>query len=453
VAFHHGKMPQEVRDRIEQCFADPASKLQFIVCTSTLLEGVNLPAKNIFVLNDKHGPANFNKLDFENLAGRAGRLTYDFSGNVVCVRHTSARWSDKTRALVPRGKPIAAESFLVNPAKRRKKEYTDIGRVLRGEKLPGNPSVDATRSVQQYASILMLHYLDKQQTPLRTHFLERVSDGGRLLERVSAGFNGPVEVLRRSPGVLPKYQGEVWDALKRGEIGPLVSADANLTDYDIYEQLLIGLGDLYNWIKVESAGREALVPDSQPGYGMRLRYWALLMLTWVRGDPLSLVISNAIAYYVQSGSISYEDYSGGNRQLITEQFNQRSGKHINLVIEWTMRDIEGGLRFKITGYLENYYDLSLSALGQEGAGINVASLVEYGSTDSRVIELQQIGFSRGVASKLVNDHSDCLVFYDSGELQSIDDETLLQRSDLDASVVEETTSILFKHGREARDSY
>jgi hypothetical protein len=291
VAFHHGKMPQEVRDRIEQCFADPASKLQFIVCTSTLLEGVNLPAKNIFVLNDKHGPANFNKLDFENLAGRAGRLTYDFSGNVVCVRHTSARWSDKTRALVPRGKPIAAESFLVNPAKRRKKEYTDIGRVLRGEKLPGNPSVDATRSVQQYASILMLHYLDKQQTPLRTHFLERVSDGGRLLERVSAGFNGPVEVLRRSPGVLPKYQGEVWDALKRGEIGPLVSADANLTDYDIYEQLLIGLGDLYNWIKVESAGREALVPDSQPGYGIRLRYWALLMLTWVRGDPLSLVIS------------------------------------------------------------------------------------------------------------------------------------------------------------------
>lgn len=448
VAFHHGKMPQEVRERIEQCFADPASKLQFIVCTSTLLEGVNLPAKNIFVLNDKHGPANFNKLDFENLAGRAGRLTHDFSGNVVCVRHASAKWSDKTRALVPRGNPIVAESFLVNPAKRRKKEYTDIGRALRGEKLPGNPSADATRSVQQYASILLLHYLDKQQTPLRTHFLERVNDGGKILERISAGFNGPVDVLRRSPGVLPKYQSDVWDALKQGVIGPLVSADADLTDFGVYEQLLIRLGDLYNWIETESPGRDALVPPTQPGYGARLRYWAFLMLTWVRGDPLNMVISNSIAYYVQSGSITYEDYSTGVRQVITEQFNRRSAKHVNLVIELTMRNIEGGLRFKITGYLENYYDLSSSALGQEGAGINFASLVEFGSTDPRMIELQQIGFSRGVASKLVNDHSDCLVFHETGELQSIDAETLLQRSDLDASVVEETASILFKHGRE-----
>jgi replicative superfamily II helicase len=49
VAFHHGKMPQEVREMVEQCFSDPDSQLQFVVCTSTLLEGVNLPAKNIFV--------------------------------------------------------------------------------------------------------------------------------------------------------------------------------------------------------------------------------------------------------------------------------------------------------------------------------------------------------------------------------------------------------------------
>ncbi|QXC46897.1 DEAD/DEAH box helicase [Rhodococcus qingshengii] len=446
VAFHHGKMPQDVREKIEQCFADPASKLQFIVCTSTLLEGVNLPAKNIFVLNDKHGPAQFSKLDFENLAGRAGRLTYDFSGNVVCVRHASARWSDSTRALIPRGRPIAAESFLVNPAAKRKKEYTDIGRVLRGESLPGKPSVDAKRSVQQYTSILMLHYLDKQQTPLRTHFLERVKDGGKLLDRAAAGYSGPVEVLRRSPGVLPKYQSLVWNALRQGSIGPLMLTDSDLAEYEVYEEMLVRLGYLYNWIEEESPGRDSLVPPTQPGYGLRLRYWAHLMRTWVRGDPLSMVISNAIAYHVQNGSITYEDYSTGSRQLVTEPFNSASVMHINIVIERTMRDLEGGLRFKITGYLENYYDLSFAALGQERAGLNVAALVEYGSPDPRVIELQQVGFSRSAALKLVNDYAECLIFSDNDELESIDDETLLRRDDLDPAVGEETVSILFKSG-------
>ena len=89
-------MPQEVRERVEQAFADPGSPIQFVVCTSTLLEGVNLPAKNIFVLSDKHGNSSFTKIDFENLAGRAGRLTYDFSGNVVCVREEEKRWADRT---------------------------------------------------------------------------------------------------------------------------------------------------------------------------------------------------------------------------------------------------------------------------------------------------------------------------------------------------------------------
>ncbi|MEA5054961.1 MAG: DEAD/DEAH box helicase, partial [Propionicimonas sp.] len=444
VAFHHGKMPQEVRERVEKCFADPGSTLQYVVCTSTLLEGVNLPAKNIFVLNDRHGPAKFDKIDFENLAGRAGRLTYDFSGNVICVRDEAARWGESTRDLIPRGEPIVAESFLVNPPARRKKDYTDIGRILRGQDLLGNPSVDARRTVQQYASILMLHSLDKQQTPLRTNFLERVQDGSKLLDKVTADFKGPIEVLRRSPGILPKYQSAVWEALERGTAGPLIAADADLADFDLYVDVLDKLGGLYNWIQEESPGRDSLVPQAHPGYELRLRYWALLMLYWVEGDPLSLVISRTIAYHTQQGVITYEDYSTGSRQLINERFSANSAKHINLVIERTMRDLEGGLRFKIINYLENYYDLSSTALGAAGAGINVATLVEYGSTDQQVIELQEIGFSRGVALKLIEEHTDCLHFTQSDELDSVDEEALLLTANLDTEVRDEVTNILVK---------
>lgn len=444
VAFHHGKIPQEVREKVEECFSDPVSKLQYVVCTSTLLEGVNLPAKNIFMLNDTHGPAGFGKIDFENLAGRAGRLTYDFSGNVICVRHEVNGWNERSRSIIPRGEPIMADSFLVNPGNRRK-EFTDIGFVLRGEPIPGKPSNDAKRSVEQYSSILLLHLLGKQQTPLRTHFLEKVADGSKILDKAAAGFTGSVEILRRSPGIQPKYQSAIWEKLERGSGGALVSADVDAEDldYDLFEKVLSKLGKDYNWKVEETGGTDPLVPSKEPGYTKRLSYWAMLMSYWVRGDPLVLVISRAIAYHSKLGSISYRDYAK-SRYLITEDFNSNDPKHINLIIEETMRDIENGLRFKIISYLENYYDLSVEALGKAEAGINIAKLVEYGSRDPKVISLQEVGFSRSVALDLLAKHLEFLTFTSEGELDAVDVEALCIREDLDEDLRAEVVNILRK---------
>lgn len=442
VAFHHGKMPQEVRERVEECFSDPDSKLQFVVCTSTLLEGVNLPAKNVFVLNDTHGPSGFGKIDFENLAGRAGRLTYDFSGNVVCVRHESSGWGEAAFRLIPRGEPIAAESFLVNPGSKRK-DFTDIGHVLRGEPIPGNPSNDAKRTVQQYSSILLLHLLGKQQTPLRTLFLEKVADGSKLLDKAAAAFTGPVEVLRRSPGIQPKLQSAVWERLTEGTYGALVPGDTEELDYSLFEGVLVRLGAAYNWISEESGGKDPLVPGTEPGYSQRLRYWAMLMSYWVKGDPLALVINRTIAYHARLGSISYRDYAT-SPYLITEPFNAGNPKHINFIIEDTMRDLETGLRFKIISYLENYHDLSVQALGTEEAGINVARLVEYGTSDPRLISLQEVGFSRSAALELLEKHSADLAFTSDGELDRVDVEALLTASDLEEESSAEVENILRK---------
>ena len=46
---------------------------------------MNLPAKNIFILSEKIGDGKMTDIDFWNLAGRAGRLTKDISGNIFCV--------------------------------------------------------------------------------------------------------------------------------------------------------------------------------------------------------------------------------------------------------------------------------------------------------------------------------------------------------------------------------
>ncbi|MDP5266756.1 DEAD/DEAH box helicase [Shouchella clausii] len=84
IAFHFGGLPQRIREKIEVLFRN--KDIEHIFCTSTLLEGVNLPAKNIFILSNAIGLRKFSDVDFWNLAGRAGRLTKDLSGNIICLR-------------------------------------------------------------------------------------------------------------------------------------------------------------------------------------------------------------------------------------------------------------------------------------------------------------------------------------------------------------------------------
>ena len=47
VAFHYGNIPQLIRNKIEELFKK--NKITFLICTSTLIEGVNMSCKNIFV--------------------------------------------------------------------------------------------------------------------------------------------------------------------------------------------------------------------------------------------------------------------------------------------------------------------------------------------------------------------------------------------------------------------
>ena len=61
-------------------------KIRFLVCTSTLIEGVNLSCRTIVVRGPRKGRGNpMEPHDFWNLAGRAGRWGDEFQGNIICI--------------------------------------------------------------------------------------------------------------------------------------------------------------------------------------------------------------------------------------------------------------------------------------------------------------------------------------------------------------------------------
>ena len=84
IAFHYGNMPLLIRKEIERLFS--IGKIDYLICTSTLLEGVNLPAKSIIIRKPTRGRGKpLNQNDFWNLAGRAGRWGKEYSGNIFCI--------------------------------------------------------------------------------------------------------------------------------------------------------------------------------------------------------------------------------------------------------------------------------------------------------------------------------------------------------------------------------
>ena len=83
VAYHIGYLPASIRTRIEELFQK--GNITTMFCTSTLLEGVNLPADNLFITDNKIFRRKMNPVDFRNLIGRVGRISYNLYGNVFFV--------------------------------------------------------------------------------------------------------------------------------------------------------------------------------------------------------------------------------------------------------------------------------------------------------------------------------------------------------------------------------
>lgn len=433
VAFHHGKMPQEVRERVEACFAALDSPLQYIFCTSTLLEGVNLPAKNIFVLTDQSGTHGFSRIDFENLVGRAGRLRFDFSGNVICIRDKETRWVTKTRDLIGNREPYKASSFIVELPGKRKKEYTYIAQALTGSPITGSHSADALRNIQQYASIVTLHQLDGNSSPLRDNFLEKVEGGRDVLKRAGSAVEIPLDILRKVPDIRVVRQNAVRsEILELGDGAALIPVGADLNDVQTFQTALAKLYRVYAWDVEESKGNDPLIHSSTVKNGTvdsRLWYWAILMRNWVRGDPLSRVVGEAISYHRQQKQITYRSFAKSNG-YVTEAFDVKSSFHINLVIEDTFKALEHGLRFRILRYVQNYSDIySQTYGGAVSSGLDVAALLEYGTTDRRVIELQDVGFTRSTAIALMRDHAEFISFDENGYLKDIDAPTIISKLD------------------------
>ncbi len=80
IAIHHGRLPRSLGQLFVQLFNQ--GDLKLLICTSTLIEGVNTSAANVFVYDKKISSTDFDFFSFANIRGRVGRMMRHYIGNV-----------------------------------------------------------------------------------------------------------------------------------------------------------------------------------------------------------------------------------------------------------------------------------------------------------------------------------------------------------------------------------
>jgi len=325
-------------------------------------------------------------VDFWNLAGRAGRLTKDLSGNIICLRviNKKNRWDkpDKDLKVVKVKEISTVESILMT---NKSKFYTNIGKSIEGKPFTRKSISDNEKKMlDSYANILAYHSLTKTDSILRSKFIDHNKEGTSILHKIDSNIEVPKEILAQSTNIKLVYQNNI---LTLAKMLPEVPEEVN---YKSCLAMLNILYDYYNWKEEESGGRKPLVKDKSI-----LTYYAVLMNSWINSKPLNVIIKDVINYYTLNKRIIF---------LRSDQaviFDPKNRFHINKLVNTIVSDIENVLRFKIKNYVSNY-TLLINEIEEDSSVIDWSEYLEYGTTDKITIELQNLGFPRHLATLLKN---------------------------------------------------
>lgn len=428
IGYHFGNLPQIIRNKVEGLFKE--REINYVFCTSTLLEGVNLPAKNVFILNNKNGRNTFQPIDFWNLAGRAGRLKHELSGNIICLKETDKDWK-KHETLLEGDAEIKLNPTVENYIDKKLKKIEQI--------LNENPNIkgetESMKEILEYiANIISIDTLEIERANYNSEIIKKlIADNKEAIIELAKKKNGkidvPSSVLNTNNSIKLKIQNEIFNALKKQAKNPAAIKLPSRVTYEICQQWLHKFYTMFHWATEEKKFKS----ESQ------LDYYAVLMNQWINGVPLSQIINESIAYYNRKGSTLMVGYKNGRPSY--EVFDN-SKHHINVLIGNIIDDIESVLRFLFEKYFNNYYAMLVEILGEDNAGVNWATFLEYGTQNTIVIALQNYGLSRHSADYIFKKFKDCLKI-EGDKLIEINIKKLKNRLSKEEIEYDEISSILF----------
>jgi superfamily II DNA/RNA helicase len=355
VAFHYGNMPLLIRQEIERLFKE--GLIKYLLCTSTLLEGVNLPAQTIYIRKPTRGPGHpLNRSDFWNLAGRAGRWGKEFSGNIVCIE--PSKWE------VPPS-PIKEKQKIIRAIDEVEKEGDELIEFIKNgsDRREAENKQNFEFAFGYYYNKFLGNNLDENK-----EFDRKLTE---IFSEIKPSIKLPDYIIKRNPGISPIAQQGLLDYFQTkiddvNSLIPVYPEDDNALDE--YTKLVARIGKTISKYPYQLS-----------------RSRAVLLINWMLGRPLAYLIKSSYASYNKSGKLT---------------------KKLPTIIREVMSDVENFARFRFAKDSSCYIDilryfLEINNCDELLNRIPQLNLwLEFGVSQKTHLSLLSIGLSRNTVIEL-----------------------------------------------------
>ncbi|MFU7459166.1 DEAD/DEAH box helicase [Serratia marcescens] len=401
IAYHHGNLPSFIRKRIEFLYAN--KKIKYIFCTSTLLEGVNLPTKNVFIY--PFGKANNNSgfsLDFWNLAGRAGRYKNELTGNIICIGNGENTWCEFENSVSSKDK-IEIDDEISPLLKAHRKILNYLNESVQ------NPDPKVVEISTMILSEVLTYLNEGKIGGLLETFDSKVRQ-----KIISAGREHLTRKNILGIDISTFSENHRFDSNTQSSAYKLaLNKNNTLTTFqnEDVKRYLKKINDVY-----EIVNPKGIVP------------FHIMTYSWLMGEPISAIINNSIKY-----SKSVRDVES----FSWVDFDKNNPQHLNQKILEVINTIETDITFKLESALAHYHQLCKSIHGEDSSGINLSKFVDYGTVNPKEMSLQEYGFSRAAASELLRKYRHLIEFDNKDQLIEIKTKTLVKVLDNNGLVKKE----------------
>lgn len=374
VAYHIGYIPNSIRKHIENLYKEKT--INTIFCTSTLLEGVNLPADNLFINVKDKAKIISNEIDFKNLIGRVGRIKYNLIGNVFIIPNGSPKLMNTCTELIENDvsdKELSIKKVLSTIAK---KEI--INKLKNGDTLIDKRSktYDEYESTRYIMNNLIDDIINDRKGIIYKQFEKFITK--QDIREIKEQFRE-----KNVPQDLPITTDQI-DTVDKYIKEDKLEYPEKIT-YNNVLTFLKELHEYYSWNIYED--------KITIGHKNNLAYYAVILQQWMLGFGIKQIIQQAIKYHEDNNT--FYDINSGMKVDYTGSLEQK-----NSIINETLNAIENIILFKISNYFSKFSSRYKKVNKIDEIANDWYEYIQYGTNDKIVIMIQKIGFSREAALKI-----------------------------------------------------
>ncbi|TQQ74739.1 DEAD/DEAH box helicase [Vibrio cholerae] len=367
VAFHYGPLPSSVRVMVENLVK--AGDINFIACTSTLAEGVNLPAKNLFLTNPfrpvmAQKPERLEDVKINNITGRAGRMVEHFSGNIFLLNHDKWHYQDYFEENEEKEEKIPTYYKTLNES------LSSVVAALQGV-YPHSDSDQyrfytiANKLIKEFENGILDEKLSADELLLNK------DEKNFLIQHVENAHNS----LMIAPFIL-----EANPTIGYIQQNRLSQFFDSLKSYDEWVLPHPKSKDLYNsLVRIAHKLYEFGVYITSDGYS--IEHVAVVASKWVSGKSLKEIIAEQIVW---------------DKSRPTESSVNQSVRNV-------IKIINNDITFRLRNALGCYYILLTNTMklrGVEKTSVKLHTYLELGACEDRMISLINFGLSREAAKEI-----------------------------------------------------